>query len=76
MPKKWFELRQIWNELSHEHEDDLSESSTILNKIYKQTGSPISYFTRIDDYAVVITVYIPDGDHFQGYFKTRRKKHE
>lgn len=33
-------------------------------------------YNSIDDYAVVITVYMPDGDHFQSDYKTRRKKHE
>ncbi len=31
-------------------------------------------YNNIDDYAVVITVYVPDADHFENDFKTRRKK--
>ena len=34
----------------------------------------VCFYNHIDDYAVFITVYIPDGDHFENDFKTRRKK--
>jgi hypothetical protein len=48
--ERWFELRQLRNELSHEYEDDPGESSAIINKIYEQAETLIGYFTKIDEY--------------------------
>ncbi|PKL18912.1 MAG: hypothetical protein CVV49_03465 [Spirochaetae bacterium HGW-Spirochaetae-5] len=31
-------------------------------------------YNNIDDYVVIITVYIPDDDHFESDFRSRRKK--
>jgi hypothetical protein len=32
-------------------------------------------YNNIDEYAVIITVYKPDMNHFEDDYKTRRKKH-
>lgn len=48
--EEWNSLREIRNELSHEYGDDIKESATKLNMIYKMDKTLIKYFNDIENY--------------------------
>ena len=74
--------KQVYDAITHgevieEYITDKPFPSCLIS--YSCSNSPIHVvcsFNDIDDMAIIITVYVPDNDHFESDFKTRRKKNE